>query len=205
MAHIPLFHNPFGFQMQQVQPMQQHQFIQIPLPPPLNLHLFGGMPMAVSVQNTVQAVGCIILTKSSTHSHKYDLLMCHSERKAYEVFGGDIQYGSSPRDCMNSLLGHIGLHVKQSTQYIEIENPMNGKLYRIYILYIPGTSCTALTQKIQTNPVISGAFHHFIRFPVKNILSNPQSIHDNSGVHRMFTTFSRNVALKIAQNYNDFI
>ena len=205
MAHIPKFNNPFGFQVQQVmQPMQQH-LLQIPVPPPLNLHFFGGMPMAVSVQKTVEAVGCIILTKSSTYSHQYDLLMCHSERKAYEVFGGLIQYGSSPRDCMNSLLGHIGLNVSSSTQYIEIENPMNGKLYRIYILYVPGTSCTALTQKIQTNPVISGAFHHFIRFPVKNILSNPQSICDNDGVHRNFTSFSRDVALKIAQNYNDFI
>jgi len=202
MAHIPFFQNPFGFPMHQV---QQTQFVQIPVPQPLNLHYFGGIPMAVSVQKTVEAVGCLIMTKSSKHSHEYDLLFCHSERKAYEVFGGDIQYGTSPRECMNSLLGRIGLHASQSTQYIDIENPMNGKLYRIYIMYIPHTSCKSLTQNIQTNPVISRAFHHFIRIPVKNILTNPQSIRDNNGVYREFTSFSRNVALKISQRYREYI
>jgi hypothetical protein len=204
MAHIPIFHNPFGFPMHQVQQVQ-HQFVQIPMPPPLNFQLFGGVPIALSVQKTVQAVGSIILTKSSNHSHQYDLLMCHSERNAYEVFGGDIPHGSSPRDCMNSLLGRIGLHASHSTPYIDIENHMNGKLYRIYILYMPHTSCTSLTQSIQTNPVISRAFHHFIRIPVMNILTNSQTIRDNKGVYREFTSFSRNVAVKISQRYHDFI
>jgi hypothetical protein len=206
MAHIPLFHNPFGFPMQQVQQVQ-HQFVQIPMPPPLNLQLFGGIPMAVSVsvQKTVQAVGCIIMTKSSKNSSQYDLLMCHSERNAYEVFGGDIQYGSNPRECMNSLLGYIGLHAAHSTPYIDIENHMNGKLYRIYILYMPHTSCTHLTQSIQTNRILSGAFHHFIRIPIMNILSNSQTIRDDKGIYREFTSFSRNISLKIAQRYRDFI
>lgn len=207
MAHIPIFHNPFGFQVQRVQQVQhvQHQFVEIPMHPPLNLHFFGGVPMAVSVQKTVQAVGSIILTKSSKHSHQYDLLMCHSERNAYEAFGGDIQYGTSPRECMNSLLGRIGLHASHSTPYIDIENHMNGKLYRIYILYMPHTSCTSLTQSIQTNQVISRAFHHFIRIPVNNILSDSNTIRDDNGIYREFTSFSRNVAVKISQRYRDFI
>jgi hypothetical protein len=203
MAHINKFYNPFGFPMQKVQPVQQ-QFVQIPLPQPLNLQLFGGIPMAVTVQKTVQAVGCMILTKSKSKS-QYDLLMCYSDRKAYEAIGGDIQYGTSPRECMNSLLGRIGLHASHSTPYIDIENHMNDKLYRIYILYIPNTSCRSLTQSIQTNPVLSGAFHHFIRIPVKNILSDPDTIRDDKGVYREFTSFSRNIALKIAKRYNDFI
>ncbi len=204
MAHIPLFHNPFGFQMPQHVVVPQHvAFPQMMHPQIIPLQI-GGVPVAaVSIQKTVEAVGCVILTKSKT-PHQYDLLLCHSERNAYEVFGGDIVPGTSPRECMNSLLGKIGLHASHSTQYIDVENSMNGKIYRIYILYVPHISAKLLTKSIQMNPVISHAFHHFIRFPVTNIVGH-HTIRDDNYNQRELTTFSRNVLVKIANSYHKYL
>ncbi len=204
MAHIPFFHNPFGFQMQQNIAFPQHFVVPQMMQPQILPLQFGGIPVAaVSIQKTVEAVGCVILTKSKT-PHQYDLLLCHSERKAYEVFGGDIVPNSSPRECMNSLLGKIGLHAPHSTPFIDVENSMNGKIYRIYVLYIPHISATLLTNSIKMNPVISHAFHHFIRFPVTNIAGH-HMIRDDKNIPRELTTFSRNILFKIANSYRNYL
>ena len=194
MAHIPIFQNPFGFSMVPSQ-------VSIPIPAPVQF--IGGFPLiAATIQPVVQSVGCVILTRKGSN---YDFLLAHSERNAFEAFGGSIQYGTDPRDCMNSLLRNIGQRVSSHTPYIDMTNPADGKFTRIYILYVDSISCRALTQMIQMNPVISGAFHHFTRFPVQNVIRSPHNLLDDKGCPRIATTFAQNILGRIASNYLRYI
>ena len=193
MAHIPIFQNPFGFSM------MPSNSISIATP----LQFVGGLPLiAMAIQPIVQTVGCVILTRKGG---RYDFLLAHSERNAFDVFGGAIQYGTDPRDCMNSLLRNIGMRVSSSTPYIDMTNPADGKLTRIYILYVDSVSCTTLTQMIRCNPVISGAFHYFTRFPVQNVIRSHHNMIDDKGFPQITTTFAQNVLGRIASNYLRYI
>lgn len=200
MAHIPLFQNPFGFSM-----MPSGVSISTPVSIPISapVQFVGGVPLiAATIQPVVQSVGCVILTRRGSN---YDFILAHSERNAFEAFGGSIQYGTDPRDCMNSLLRNIGLRVPSNTPYIDMTNPADGKLTRVYVLYVDSISCRALTQMIQMNPVISGAFHHFTRFPVQNVIRSPHNLLDDKGFSQIATTFAQNILRRIASNYLRYI
>jgi hypothetical protein len=176
--------------------------------PAIGMPAFGPafcMPAFGMITPQIESVGCIIITKSSKHGG-YDFIMPHSRgRRAFELFGGSIQYGTDPRDCMNSLLSHVGFYVKSHTPFKDVTDPMNGKLTRIYILKVNSMSCRETTRRLQANPVISSEFSHFLRFPVANILRNPNSICDDNGHVQNFTTFSQSTAHDIARNYTSYV
>jgi hypothetical protein len=187
MAHLPIFQNPFGFTS---------------TPAPMMSSSYGGLLSMVTLVPTIQEVSCVILTKKGD---TYDFVLAHSQRNAFEAFGGSIQYGTDPRDCMNNLLRNIGLRLSPYTQYIDMTNPANGKLTRIYVLYENSISCRALSHSIQTNHVIYGAFHYFTRFPVHNVIQSPHNLIDDRGSPRIVTTFAQNILHKLSNNYFEYI
>lgn len=156
-------------------------------------------PVSIPMPVLIQRVGCIILTKRGLF---YDFVLAHSyERNAFEVFGGSIQYGTDPLYCMNYLLQNMGMRVSSQTPYIDMINPVDGKLNRVYVLYVNYISCKALTQLIQINHVISSVFHYFTRFPVQNVIRSPHNLIDDKGFPRIVTTFTQNILERISPNY----
>jgi hypothetical protein len=155
-----------------------------------------------TIQPVVQHVACVFM---AWRNSGYDFILAHSRRNGFEAFGGSIEYGNSPRDCINSLLQNIGFHVTERTPYFDAVNPADGKLTRIYVLFTGTISCRALNQIIQANPVISAAFHFFVRFPLQNVLRSPHSFNDDCGNPRNCTTFARSILTKIAQNHLRYV
>lgn len=201
MAHIPIFHNPFGFQA--IQQVNLPAFPMAQTAPNIGqVQFIGGLPLIAAIQPTIQHVGCVFLTRRGC---LFDLILAHSRKNAFEVFGGDIQPGTSPRDCMNSLLRNIGFHATRNTPYFDMTNPADGKLTRIYVIFADSMSCTSLNQIIQANPVIFSAFQCFVRFPIAHVLSSPHSFSDDRGNQRNCTTFARSILTRISQNYLRYI
>lgn len=202
MAHIPVFQNPFGFSMM---PARVSISTPISIPVPAPLQFVGGFPfpLVAAIQPVIQQVGCVILTKKNM---KFDfVLAANAERNAFEMFGGAIHSGTDPRDCMNSLLQNIGLRVSSSTPYHDMTNPADGKLTRVYVLYVETISCKTLTHAVQRNRVISRVFEHFTRFPVSNVIRSPRNLYDDKNVPRTTTMFTLDVLGKIVRDYHRYI
>ena len=174
-------------------------------PAPMMSSSYGGLLSMITFEPPIQEVSevsCVFLTQKEG---QHNFILAHSQRNAFEAFGGSIQYGTDPRDCMNNLLRNIGLRLSPYTQYIDLTNPANGKLTRIFVLYIDSISCRALNHSIQTNPVISGAFHYFTRFPIQNVIQSPHNPIDDRGIPRILTTFARDILQKLSHNYFEYI
>jgi hypothetical protein len=193
MNSIPVFRNPFPANNRQVvhhmNPLQLNPFQAVSL----QMNPFG-----LVVEKSIEYVGAVFINRPHGR-HSYDIIFAKSDLGVYEAFGINLAKKFDPLGSMNTILNKIGYNVTQFTPYIDIENPMNGKLCKIYIINIHHFSCTTTSLVLKSNVDLNRAFFHFARFSVKSVTD------DNVMNGVSFNTFSRKLFKQIAVNYRAYI
>lgn len=143
------------------------------------------------VPQSVNSVGCIILTESHSSSG-YDMIMIVNRTSLRsEVFGGDVGGSYNPKDCLNNLISYLSIQVNDSTRFFDIQNPNNGKVHRIYTVFQSNFSCLRSDGVISAVPVLRNAFANFVRVSISDMLNGSVS-------HSKLSGFWRDIALRVA-------
>jgi hypothetical protein len=197
MNNIPVFFNPFS-QNFQVPQLQQMVEMEIRYPAMYNVYN-GGIPVHMVVQQQVKRieyVGCVFINRSSS-SRVHDIIMVKSDLHVYEAFGITIAGNFTPVDAMNTILNKIGYRCSSSTPFIDMENPINGKLCRIYVINCVNFSCTASTNSIAMQHSLRNAFTNFARFPVDIVF--------NDSIRAPLSSFSRKILRAVSSDFHKFL
>ena len=221
MSHVPVFFNPFSQNCHVQQLPQLHHMVEMDVQYPIMHHVGNPVQQLMQLQQLqqlqqirqlqqlqqlqsmrqvqqvqhmpkrIEYVGCVFINRSKP-SRCHDIILIKSDLNVYEAFGIIIAGNFDPLDSMNTILNKIGYGCTKATPFIDIENPINGKMCRIYVINMHNFSCTTSTLAIQSDRMLKTAFTNFRRFSVDTVLKGT--------VDAKLNTFSRKVLNAVASN-----